>query len=430
MQRRWPSFLSRWEGKFQRDVCWNLGSFAVSALAAVIINVLVGVTYGTAALGAFVQVFAIYTFFSQFSALGINYSVLQATAANADDRRTCATILAGAATPTLVLAAASAIVLWAGRGLIGDLVSSPAVSEGIAWAAPGLFLFGLNKVLQGMINGLSWMRSFASLGVIRSLLMIISFVVIRQAAWPAETIPLVLTVAEVGVFVVAVATLRSGGYFRGAKDSIWSWARHHLHFGLRSFAAAALTALNNWIDVLMLGHFVGDHEVGVYAIPAMVAAGFYQILVVLRNNYNPHLVTKYKANDLADLEKMIHRGKRLTYLAMLVAAALVLAIYPIAARALDAGGAFLDGWPILAILLCGIVAVAGYVPFNHILMLANRPGLHTWTIVLTVLVKVAANWALIPVFAAKGAALATAGCYVFNAALMIYLTRRLINVRL
>ena len=281
-----------------------------------------------------------------------------------------------------------------------------------------------------MINGLSWMKSFASLQVIRSVLMIASFFGMWAADWDAQRLPLALTIAELGVLPVAAIMLARGRYFRGATGDIWAWSRQHLSFGLRSFGAAALTALNNWIDVLMLGHFSGDDVVGLYGLPATLTAGFYQVLVVLRNNYNPRLVAAYESGDLPGLESMIHRGKRVTYLVIGAAALLLLNAYPMAAAALDHKGTFMAGWPILAFLLAGIVAVAGYVPFSHVLMLARRPGIQTWTIVLTLTLKIAGNWVLIPVLSATGAALVTAACYVFNAALMIYLTRRLIHVRL
>lgn len=427
--------MLRWGGKFHQDVMWNMSSFAISAAAGVLLNALIGATYGAGALGVFIQVFAVYTLFSQFSAMGIHFSVLQATAANVKDRGVCAAILLGAIPPTLVLSAAAAAAMWLAGDIIGMIVSNSkasagGVSAGIAWATAGLFLFGVNKVLQGAINGQSWMKSFASLQVIRAMLMIGFFLVVWGANWPADRLPSVLTAAEIGVFLVGMTMLLRQRYFSGATGDIRSWIWEHLHFGVRSVGAAALTALNSWIDALMLGHFCGEVAVGVYGLPMMLAAGFYQVLVVLRNNYNPRLVQKYEAQDLAGMERMIQRGKRLTYMAMIGAGVLVVALYPLAASVLNHKGTFVEGWPILAILLGGVVLVSGYVPFSHILMLARRPGLQTWTIVLTVVLKVVLNLALIPFLAGIGAAIATAVSYVFNVALMIGLTRRLLKVRL
>jgi O-antigen/teichoic acid export membrane protein len=59
---------------------------------------------------------------------------------------------------------------------------------------------------------------------------------------------------------------------------------------MKSFFSNVLLQMNTRIDVLVLGLFWSDHIVGIYSFAATLAEGVYQLLVVLRTNYNPMLV--------------------------------------------------------------------------------------------------------------------------------------------
>jgi O-antigen/teichoic acid export membrane protein len=411
-------------------VTWNLAGLAFTSAAGVILNVLIAVFYDAAVLGVFSQVFALYVFFSQFSVLGIHFSVMQGAARHAGDVRKVRSVLIGALVPTIVLSAAFTSALVAARGYVGQILSSPGVAAGIAWAGPGLFLFGINKILQSATNGLGWMGWFAALQTLRSAVMLAAFGFVWLARMPGESISVVFTVSEACFFVVAAVLLAQGGYIWGPVEDLAHWMKWHLWFGLRSFPIGALTALNTRLDVLMLGYFTNDAMVGIYSLPAMLAMGIYQILIVLRNNYNPRLLQKYHAGMIDSLEADIRRGKRRTYLLMAMAGALIVALYPVGVWAVGGKKVLMDGWPVTAILIAGLVAGAGYVPFNHLLMLAGRPAVQAGTVLVAVAVNFLGNLVLIPCWAACGAAVATGIAILCHTALLIYLTKRLIRVRI
>ena len=56
--------------KFSRDVIWNIASLGVAGVFGVAINIVIGLVYGSAALGVFNQVFALYLLLSQFVLFG------------------------------------------------------------------------------------------------------------------------------------------------------------------------------------------------------------------------------------------------------------------------------------------------------------------------------------------------------------------------
>ena len=417
-------------GRLRGDLLWNLGSFAFAAAAVAILNLLILRYYNRDALGVFAQVFSVYVLFSQFSALGVHFSVLQASAAHAADRRQCGQILAGALPLMLVLSVACAGVYWLARWPIANWLGSPGVARGIEASTLGLLLFGINKGLQGMVNGLEWMRSFALLQVARPVLMFAAFFVLVAAGAGGSDAAWVLTASEAGAFVLAAGLLAARGYFVRPTREAWAWMGRHLSFGVRSFGVGALTALSTRMDVLLLGYFWSDAEVGVYALPAMIAAGLYQVLVVLRNNLNPRIVRRWADGDRAGVESLAAQTRRRVYPLAAIAVLAILALYWPAAGLVKHGDVIRQGWGPLAVLLLGVWAVSGYLPFNQVLMLARRPAVQSGVVVLATAASLLANLALVPWLGAYGAAAATSFYQVFQNLLVVLLARRMLKLAL
>jgi O-antigen/teichoic acid export membrane protein len=402
-----------------------MAGFVVIGLCGIALNVVIGKFYDAAALGIFNQVFAAYIVFSQLASGGIHYSVLRAVTEFKANRAERGSLLSAAIVSTAVLAAIFSLVFWLSRDIVGGLLGSPGAAEGIGWAAPGLFLFALNKVLMGTVNGMNWMRTFAVLQVIRSIAMVSGLWVVSAWGWPAGRLPFALTIGEAAVFVCALPAV--GRLLCWSTPTVVSWMKSHLRFGLRSFASGLIVELNTRIDVLVLGLFVGDSTVGIYSFAAVLAEGACQMLAVLRNSYNPKLAELLMIHDYAALRALTARGKKVTY-AMTSAVGIVsVAAFPLAAAWLTHEPEFRASWPLFATLIIGIVVSSGYMPFSQLLLQAGRPLTHTFLTSLVVLANAVGNVALIPLWHAEGAAVATAASFVVNALGLVVISRKVIG---
>jgi stage V sporulation protein B len=190
-----------------------------------------------------------------------------------------------------------------------------------------------------------------------------------------------------------------------------------------------LLELNSRVDVLMLGAFLLDADVGVYSFAAFVAEGVFQVLVALQNVYNPVLAEHLGARRVPELEQLAHKVRRWTYVAFTGVALLALAGFPVLLWALGKPE-FSGGWAPLALILLGMTAASGYMPFAQTLLMGNRPGWHTGMMASIVLVNVAGNALLIPPFGLAGAAAATGLCLVYSAFALRTLVARQLAVKL
>lgn len=393
--------------KFRSDVTWNFASLFVLGVSGIALNVLIGRHWDEATLGVFNQALAAYTIFSQVAVGGINLSALRAIAERPGDRERLTLVTWSSLAPTAVLALVATGAYWFARRPLGAMLESPAVSEAIAWSAPGLFFFAINKVLMSIVNGVQRMRAFALFTSIRYFGILVALFVAMQIEMPGARLAYVFSAAEAFLFVVLAIDVGRLVEWR-LPSGMNTWIREHVVYGAKSILSGVMLELNAKVDIWMIGLFMTDKSVGIYTFASMIAEGVYQLLVVLQNNYNPILARLASARDFVGLRTLVCTGRKWTYIGMGLVAVLSVLAFPLAISILTNKPDFQESWQPFGILMAGIVLASGYVPFGQMLLMAKQPGWHTLLMVLTVSVNVAGNVLLIPSMGIVGSAAATA----------------------
>ncbi len=417
-------------GRFNRDVLWNVFSLGILGVSGIALNVAILAWRDSEALGIFNQVFACYIIVSQLAVGGLQFSTLKHCSHAQDDLPQCATIT----TSALVLVAAVSLVicllLFSLRDLIGAMLDSPGVAQGLAFAIPGLFLFSLNKVLNMALNGLRNMRAFAVFQALRYVFIFIAVIVIMRLGYSDAHLPLSLTLAELVLFLILIAYINA----RLFRIRIWRisemrrWFRRHLSFGYRGFLSGVLVELNTRVDILMLGYFLGDALVGVYSFAATFAEGLCQLPIVVRRNVDPILGKHFADHGKSDFGVLSAKVKLASYIVIGLISVSAIAVYPFILRVFRDEPALGASWTVFAILTAGLIVSAGYRPFLGVLIQGGRPGMHTVVVAAVVCCNVILNAALIPWLQLPGAAVATALAQLFEVAAIILLSRRLFRL--
>ena len=407
---------------------WNVVALAVAGCLGILFNYLVGVVYGTAALGVFNQVFAVYVLFSQLGALGVHYSVLTHVAGSTDAGERQA-ITTSALLVTLVIGGSFAGLLWFLAGPIGRGLDSGAVAIGIAHAAPGVLFFALSKITLGCVNALQRMRWYAILSGGRFVLMVAGFAICVLLDVDQARLPIILSAAEGVTFLLSLVPV-APQLRRVRRADLVRWGREHIRFGSRGFLSGMLAELNTRVDIIILGVFVSDPVVGAYSFAAILAEGLYQLLVVLRTNYAPIVVKLWTDRRADELTALIRRARDRTWVASLAAGAAAVAAYALLVPLVTSDPELADSWRIFAILIGGMVASAGYAPFQPILLYAGRPGWYTLLTLAILAINAAGNLALIGPLGPIGSALGTAIAFAVGVVLLRAMTARLLALRI
>jgi O-antigen/teichoic acid export membrane protein len=309
------------------------------------------------------------------------------------------------------------------RGLLGWALASRDVATAVTYAIPGLFLFAVNKVLLAALNGYRLMKSYAVFEALRYLLMLGILVGLMAFRRPARELPLLLSGAE-ALLLLALVPFSLRHFSLVAPNGWEGWARRHLVFGLKAFPSGVLTAANTRVDVLLLGILTSDAVVGVYSLAALVAEGVLQLPAAIRTNLNPVIAKLCSGGELRELERVVRRGIRMFYWIMAAILVVVAASFPLASSVLLGGQYFAASWPILCVLLIGIAASGGYLPFMMLLVQGGYPGLQTLLLTAIAVTSIGLNTLLIPFWGMYGAAAATALTSVLGATYLRWVVRR------
>ncbi|MBI5461243.1 MAG: polysaccharide biosynthesis C-terminal domain-containing protein [Gammaproteobacteria bacterium] len=418
-----PTLRRTLSNRLASGLLWNFAALIPIGIGGFLINILVARIYGPEALGVFNQVLALYLVASQVCAGGFAFSTLRFAAMHAESERETSAMLATALILVSGISVAVGLILWIVAGPAGSWLESPAVATGLRWVAPGLIAFSLNKVLFAAINGMQRMRAYALGQAARFLLLLATLLVLihEDAAW--QLLPVLFTVGEfvlfVGLAVYLAPILRAGG--RQARAGWWS---RHLAFGVKAWPIGLLMDVNTKVDIVMLGYFMGDAAVGVYAFATLFVEALAQILVVVQNNLNP-LFARF---DAQVREAEIRRLIRATHRRFLpwfggIAAAIVL-VFPLLVEIIVGDAAFLEARGYLGVIGLGMLIAAGYLPFNMLLNQLGHPGWFSMFIGSTVIVNVILNGLLIPWLGGMGAAIATAFAFAAQVPLLKAFVRR------
>jgi O-antigen/teichoic acid export membrane protein len=205
------------------------------------------------------------------------------------------------------------------------------------------------------------------------------------------------------------------------------WVAEHLRFGAKGLAAGMFAEFNSRIDVLLIGVFLSDSEVGIYSFAAMMVDGIYHVLAMVRLNFNPVLVASLRDKDHALALGLRRQSARFVLPATLLMALLALAALWVAAEFVVPNKNLQAGMLSLVILMSGLVAASTFVPFDNLLLVSGSPGYQTLQQVITVSANAVVAVLLLPALGIAGAACGTALSYLAGTAALLAFSHRIVG---
>lgn len=389
------------------DLLLNYLSFAVSASGGLAFLLICAISFGPPGLGVVSQVMALYVVGGQVAVCGIQFSALRTASDPTIEDADKASRIWAALWTAAIWGGAIGIVGLSVSDVVGEILESVSVAEGWMYASFALGIFAINKTAASALNGLNCMRRFAAQTALRPLGLAVAAIGLVTGGADAAVVCLAFLIAESIVLLFLLIQLVTVlGWPQNTSLSIYQM-RQHLFFGLRGIWSGLAYELNVRLDVLMVGFFMTDGKVGLYALVAQIAEGFFNLVIVLRNQLAPLI-----ARHLSMKNYMAVRNLALVLVSIAVPLAAFLAIVglffytPVVSFILPDQGFEAGVW-LLAILLLGIVLNTWLIPMDTILLTSGNPGFYSLTMISAVITNATANLILVPIWGLPGAATAT-----------------------
>lgn len=200
-----------------------------------------------------------------------------------------------------------------------------------------------------------------------------------------------------------------------------AWATAAVPLGLM----ASMMIINRQADILLLGLFVEEEQVGIYRVAAqgsmLVSFGLQAVNMVVA----PQFARMYKKGNQERLQKLATMSSR----AALASALPIALFYIFFGRWLLGslvGEEYVSGTLPLVILTLGHVVNAGMGPVGYLLNMTGQEAVVTRNVGIAVMLNIIGNILLIPLLGMNGAATATAITFlIWNGLLAIALWKRL-----
>ena len=414
--------------KLKKDIAWTLGSFSILAMSGVIINIMVAWLRDVSTLGVFNLAYAIYIIASQIAVCGLHYSVMRHSALYESSPDTRQKLMHTASIMSLMLGFLVAILVYIFSPLLGALFHSPAAAKAISCSALGLTLFPLNKVLLAYLNGLREMKIFSLLQSLRYTIVMVWVTFMSASTLPIEYITYGFFVAE---FITTCIAL---GYMYWKKLFMvnqWSfsvrWAKLHFSFGAKSLLAGMFVELNSRVDVLLIGMYLTESQVGIYSFLAMLVDGLYHVLAMVRINFNPVLVGAVRDNKFKEIQNLLFASLKYIYpITLLLSLCIMFSFWFFSNFILPEKG-LQEGLAALCILCTCLTCISAFIPFDNLLLASGHPGYQTSQHLAVVFSNILLNVMLIPIFGINGAAFATGMSYFIGIMVLAILTHYLLK---
>lgn len=199
------------------------------------------------------------------------------------------------------------------------------------------------------------------------------------------------------------------------------WIKSTLPFGL----SAMLLLINGRTDILALGIFREDVEVGVYRVAVQMSLPVIFALQAVNAIQAPHIAHLYSTGDMKRLQKMITRSSQ-AILAFAVPAVLLIVLFGQFLIRILFGAEYVEAYVPLVILAIGKLVSAGTGSVASLLNMTGHEHDTMRSILMAVVVNLVLNFALTPTLGIIGAAIATAATLVvWNLAMWRAVYRRI-----
>ncbi len=401
----------------------SLAAFAIRVLSAVIAfvsQVLIARWMGVFEYGVFVLVWVTMVIVGNLSCLGVHTSVVRYVPEYLEKGKLAelrgillASRLFGLVTSTF-FAAAGALGIW--------LLSPSLESYYILPFYLGVIcipMIALSDVMQGIARANGWVvTALSPTYLIRPILILAVMLGALRLGYPA--------CAETAIISAIIATyvttlIQLSGISSRADNRVPPGPRSYepkiwIAVSMPIFLVEGFFFLLTNADVLMVGRFLPPGDVAIYFATVKTLAVVHFVYFAVKAGVAQRFAHHAHSGDQAGLTTFARETANWTFWPSLLIGAAVLLIGEFLLSLF--GAEFVVGYPLLFVLVAGVVARSSVGPAESVLTMSGNQNICAAIYAVTLAINISLNFVLIPMFGLWGAAVATALAVTFEATVL------------
>lgn len=298
-------------------------------------------------------------------------------------------------------------------------------------AAVCLPVLALGDVQEGVARAFNWMNlALSPKFLIRPVLILVAMVGALALGWPATATTamgatiVAVWVTSVGQMIAVNMKLSKVVEAGPRRMSPKKWVL----ISLPIFLVEGFYVLLTNVDILIAGFYLPAEEVAVYFAAVKTLALVHFVYYAVRAASAHRYAHFFNAGDRAAYQDYVRNTVQWTFWPSLGMAVIILAVGQFLLMLFGEG--FANGYPLLFILVIGIVARSSVGPAESVLTMSGQQKTCAAVYALALLVNVGLNVSLIPLFGLYGAAWATTCAMIFEALALYSLARRRLDLHM
>ncbi len=324
------------------------------------------------------------------------------------------------------IAALGLLCLWLFEASISSIYVMP-----FFLAAICLPVLALGDVQEGVARAFNWMNlALSPKFLIRPVLILLAMVIALALGWPA-TASTALGASIVAVWATSVRQMLLVN--RKLKREVATGPRQMhpktwLVISLPIFLVEGFYVLLTNIDILIAGFYLPADQVAVYFAAVKTLALVHFVYYAVRAASAHRYAHFFNAGDEGAYQAYVRNTVQWTFWPSVAMAMVILALGQFLLTLFGEG--FSQGYPLLFILVIGILARASIGPAESVLTMSGQQNRCALIYAIALLVNILLNVALIPLYGLYGAAWATSCAMIFESVALYSATLRGLGLRM
>ncbi len=397
---------------------------SLSTLLSFPITILIGRYLGAGDLGLYRMTNTLLGIIVMFVALGIPAAVTRYIAYYREEEDKKHLIYSAAIILSLISGGMLATLMYINASSIAGIFGMEPLSPLMRIVAFAIPFSLLNGVILGYLNGLRQMKRVAVITIIQSSVMLLVTTTLTLF-YGIEGAVIGLAVTPVLIFLLLFFMQKDHSItVKAFSDN----ARTLISFGSRTFLSNAINLVNYKADILMIGFFLAETDVGVYSIAVMFGQFLWIFPQSIQKITYP-LLTEYHSRDQHEqMIGIIDISMKYSCLFLLISSTALFILGPWFTK-LIFGPQFLDCIPALNVLLIGIVIYGVTKSIGAIFASIGKVELVYRIPLYSAGLNIILNALLIPEYGILGGAIATSISLITSTALMLYYLKKILDIR-
>ncbi|KUG20812.1 MAG: flippase [Methanomicrobiaceae archaeon] len=414
------------KAKFALDTGWVFASQIVTMAAGLLINIILGRFLGASGLGLYVMTLTVFSLASMIGGIGIPQAIVKYVAEFRDDHGRLTLVVSNCMVNAGILGGVTGLLLFLFSDAVAGIFGMPDLAGLIRIIAVLIPMMVLNNTLLGLLNGLQEMRAYSFRSMLRSVLLLglnLGFVLV---GWGVRGAVFALFCTEVFVFLLLAYMMRRYLAIR-IRDYV-SVTREVVTFSGQVFLTSAVFLILTYTDTLLVGYYLADYDVGLYAVAILVArTAFLTLPGSVSTVTYPSISRYFSQGDTGAISTLISTSIKCCLVLLSLLGILIITLSETLLFLLF-GPEFLPAVLPMTVLVFGMMFFGPGMSVGAAFSAMNQPSYGYKVNIAMTIVNIALDVALIPILGVVGAAIGTSVSFSLSVVAAFYLYRRVFGI--